>query len=636
MAVNFTHPHSRAPRQDWSSRTSDLDGSTLDVVGESTADIYGVRTHDVDGAHERDHTADTPAAAAPTAASSVENTRAVTCDLDPPVEQDVPASPAAAPVAAPTNRVQKSEIKAPTIAAGTILRDRYLLERALGAGGTALVFSARDLRATRESKHSRVAIKIPRPDAKDRARAISRIQHEFRHAQNLSHPNIAQVLELDSDEQTWFMTMELIEGKSLASLMRNWPSIPSDTKQAILRTCADALSYAHSRDIVHGDFKPANVLVDAQGRAKVFDFGAASGAPADDARDTRIPAGTPAYASPQVLSGQRPERRDDVFSFACVAYELLTGQHPFERRSSLEARDQGKIPPRAWNLSAPQWLTLLSALSWEREQRPADIESLMESLLAREPEPEIATAAAAAPASEHSTPITNSAATQLSEDLVAPQRGWGFFAFVAIALSIVVFLAQRDRDEVAPAPEDEIATNVEEPAAFDEDLPIASANAASSPLMASLPLPSTPRDPDVLPNTPLSPEASRTTEVSPPPVPARAPAPVSTLSFSDASIVTSESSISAVFVVKRSAPLSGRTSVRWTAKAGTAQPDEDFIASSGTIAFADGQSQRAIYIPLRNDTEVEGDETFFVELSSPQRGRLGEIARAEATIRDDD
>src|SRR5690606_11457953 len=132
-------------------------------------------------------------------------------------------------------------------------------------------------------------------------------------------------------------------------------------------------------------------------RVKVVDFGAAATMPAKDASSifegsiaespapeigpqtaatgttgtdpnpaTRIAAGTPAYASPQVLSGETPEPRDDVFSYGCVAYELLTGQHPFERQSSLQARDQGITPPRAWNLSAQQWLALLSALSWER------------------------------------------------------------------------------------------------------------------------------------------------------------------------------------------------------------------------------------------------------------------------------
>src|SRR5690606_21886141 len=105
------------------------------------------------------------------------------------------------------------------VSPGAVLKDRYLIERALGAGGTAWVFRARDLSVHKDAPAARVAIKTPRPDVKDPARAIARLQHEFKHVQGLAHPNIARVLELSSDDQTWFMTLELIEGRSLATLI---------------------------------------------------------------------------------------------------------------------------------------------------------------------------------------------------------------------------------------------------------------------------------------------------------------------------------------------------------------------------------------------------------------------------------
>ncbi len=145
-------------------------------------------------------------------------------------------------------------------------------------------------------------------------------------------------------------------------------------------------------------------------------------------------------------------RRDDVFSFACVAYELLTGQHPFQHRSSLEARDAGATPPRAWNLSASQWLGLLSALAWDREQRPADIMTLLDSLVS-EAEP-----IAVAPPIQ---PTGNVVATELSQELIPAQRGWGFFAFVACAIVMIFIAAQRqdgsDEPAVAEAAEDQAA-----------------------------------------------------------------------------------------------------------------------------------------------------------------------------------
>jgi serine/threonine protein kinase len=629
MSVNIFSPSLRARRREWTSRTADLDTSTSDLLEEHTSDLDAVPTQDVqprpttsvDAALLTDwvQPLELPQGEAP----PVEKAPRGTQDLA--VEENVAA--VNSPSTPPTARKTSVKPKQQTIAPGLVLKDRYLLENSLGTGGTALVFSARDLHAAHKSvAGARIAVKIPRPDAKDLARGVARLQHEFRHAHPLTHPNIVRVFDLTSDDQSCFMTMELIEGKSLAALLREWPTIDEARKRRILRSCADALIYAHRNDIVHGDFKPANVLVDSLGNAKVFDFGAASAATGED---TRIPAGTPAYASPEVLSGQRPERRDDVFSFACVAYELLTGQHPFDRRSSLEVREQGMVPARAWNLSASQWLALLSALSWDREQRPAEIDSLMEALVPAKTDTH-ETKAAASPA------VLSVSEPALADDLIPAQRGWGFFVFVAVAFAVVlIFIAQRQMGDAGDTLETIAApAHIEdrEPAA---DLPPpAVISPAAGGLMSSAPLNPSRDEP-----SPIS-ESSQT-EIEPevfipPAAPPKPAAAVSTLSFDARSIVTTESSIAAVFVVKRTVP-SGRTTVHWTAKSGTAKAGDDFIANAnGTVEFADGQTQRAIYIPLRNDVEQESDETFTVELTSTQRGRLGEISRVEATIRDDD
>jgi hypothetical protein len=127
-------------------------------------------------------------------------------------------------------------------------------------------------------------------------------------------------------------------------------------------------------------------------------------------------------------------------------------------------------------------------------------------------------------------------------------------------------------------------------------------------------------------------------QVTPSKSAARAALPLSAIAFVQDRIETPEGSIAAVFIVTRSPPLSGRASANWKISGGSAAIDEDFIASAsgGTVHFADGQSQRAIYIPLRNDLDAEGDETFTLELASVQRGRVGSVASVEATIRDDD
>lgn len=505
----------------------------------------------------------------------------------------------------------------PALAPGKVLCDRYLLEQVIGCGGTAIVFRARDmLSAKGTAPNIQVAIKTPRPELGDPERAAKRLKHEFDHARLLDHPSIVRVHELHEDEGRCFMTMELVQGKLLSQLLRDWTMVPVSLAYKILRQCAEALTYAHSRNVVHGDFKPGNVFITPEEGVRIVDFGTAAG---PTANDSRIPAGTPTYASPEVLSGETPDRRDDVFSFACVAYELLTGQHPFGRQSSLQARDEAKIPPRAWNLSTSQWLSLLSALSWKREQRPESVEDLLTRLKPEQP-------VAVAPTPIHVDP-EEVVPAELPADLMPKQRSWGFFAFIACALLVTYFAFQRHNslDEDGPGP----------------SLAPAAASLPSAPPPAKQPEAEEAASPPVIESKDATPEAATAapaaaaapTAASKP----RAAAPVSEISFESSNIVTSETSVAAVFLIKRSQPLSGRVSVSWKAVSGTADAGIDFASdATGTVTFADGQAQRAIYVPLRNDLLKEDDENFYVDLVSPRSARVGKVGRAEAIIRDDD
>ena len=508
----------------------------------------------------------------------------------------------------------------PALAPGKVLCDRYLLEQVIGCGGTAIVFRARDMLSGKgTAPNVQVAIKTPRPELGDPQRAAKRLKHEFEHAKLLSHPSIVRVFDLHEDEGRSFITMELVQGRLLSQLLRDWTMVPVSLAYKVLRKCAEALSYAHSQNVVHGDFKPGNVFITPDEGVRIVDFGTAAG---PSANDTRIPAGTPTYASPEVLSGATPDRRDDVFSFACVAYELLTGQHPFGRQSSLQAREEGKIPPRAWNLSTSQWLSLLSALSWKREARPTSVEDLLTRLNQEQP-------AAAASAPVHVDP-EEIVPAELPADLMPKQRSWGFFAFVACALLVTYFAFQRhNAPDDGPAPSILPATSslpaqppsvVKQPEA--EEATAAPAAAAAESQDA------TPAATSAAPSVAAPVAASKAKATA---------APISEISFESPSVVTSESSVAAVFLIKRSQPLSGRVSVSWKAASGTADAGIDFASdASGTVTFADGQAQRAIYVPLRNDHLKEGDETFYVELMAPKAARLGKLDRAMAIIRDDD
>lgn len=259
------------------------------------------------------------------------------------------------------------------IAPGRVLRDRYVLTQIIGMGGMCTVFRARDLEALPNTgRPAFVAVKTPRPDYHDQARAIERLKREFEHAQRLSHSGIVQVFELANDGDVWFMTMELIEGESLASIIRKTgAAIAPYLARRVVRGIGDALAYAHATGVAHGDLNPANVLVLGGERIRLIDFAAAC-------RNGEQPsaAATLAYASPQVIEGQAPEPRDDIFSFACIAYEIVTGRHPFEQRPATVARAEGIQPETPSKLTSEQSSALMSALSFDRETRPSDIKAL--------------------------------------------------------------------------------------------------------------------------------------------------------------------------------------------------------------------------------------------------------------------
>lgn len=556
-----------------------------------------------------------PVAAAPPATPAPAPNTAITIDVA--LETRTTAADSVIPARKPIQlKSVETPAQRPALAPGKVLCDRYLLEQVIGCGGTAIVFRARDMLSGKgTAPNIQVAVKTPRPELGDPARAAKRLKHEFDHAQLLSHPSIVRVLDLHEDEGQSFMTMELVEGKLLSQLLRDWTMMPPPLAYKILRLCAEALNYAHSRNVVHGDFKPGNVFITPGEGVRIVDFGTAAG---PSSNDSRIPAGTPTYASPEVLSGETPDRRDDVFSFTCVAYEILTGQHPFGRQSSLQAREEGKIPPRAWNLSTSQWLSLLSALSWKREQRPTNVEDLLTRLNPEQPVPAMSAPIHVDP--EEVVPA------ELPADLMPKQRSWGFFAFIACALLVTYLAFQRQN-----APESQTAPALVPSAA--KTLP--PEPLSTTPVIESTPATTAPTSPSA---TTQSTEPARAAPVAAAVAkPQRPAAPMSEISFESPTIVTSETSVAAVFLIKRSQPLTGRVSVSWRTVSGTADAGIDFAsAASGTVTFADGQAQRAIYVPLRNDLLKEEDETFYVELVGPKSARLGKSARAEAIIRDDD
>ena len=267
-----------------------------------------------------------------------------------------------------------------------MLRQRYVLERELGRGGMGTVYRALDRNKEDLPPPNRyVAVKVLREEFAHRPDALQALRREAHQAQALSHPGIVNVFDFDRDGDVYFITMELLEGELLSDLIQRIRpgKLPRQAATDILRDLGNAVAYAHSRGVLHMDLKPGNVMITTQGDVRVLDFGLAYPHVTEPWISDHPPpfhAATPTYASCEQLDGAAPDLRDDVFSFACVAYELLSGEHPFGRCSAREARDQGQRPRRIRGLSRREWRTLRQGLAWNRGDRPRSVADLLEGL----------------------------------------------------------------------------------------------------------------------------------------------------------------------------------------------------------------------------------------------------------------
>ena len=227
--------------------------------------------------------------------------------------------------------------------AESVLADRYRIEEEIGEGGMSVVYRAYDLRHDRP-----VAVKVLRPEVAATL-GEERFQREIEIAAKLHHPNILQVYDSGAtDDSLWFI-MPLVEGETLADLMKREGPLSAEDATHIVTDVADALQYAHHRDIVHRDIKPSNILI-SSGHALVADFGIAramSQAADETLTATGLTVGTPVYMSPEQAGGEAVDRRADVYSLGCVLYEMLAGEPPFQgdsARAILTKQMVGTIP----------------------------------------------------------------------------------------------------------------------------------------------------------------------------------------------------------------------------------------------------------------------------------------------------
>jgi hypothetical protein len=270
----------------------------------------------------------------------------------------------------------------PAIGPGTIIKHRFILQSPLGRGGMGTVYRALDRRKQEaQDRNPYVAIKILHDEFRRHPKFLIALQREARKAQALAHPNVVAVHDFDRDGGLVFVTMELLDGEPLNRTVATNPrGLPKERALAALHGMAEALAYAHRSGMVHADFKPDNVFLTQRGDVKVLDFGIARAMPARLAREgndtafdvSKLGGLTPAYASPERLKGEAPAPADDVFALAIVAYELLTGVHPFDRIPADVAQARGLKPLAEPALPRRQRRILAKALAFARDARYPD------------------------------------------------------------------------------------------------------------------------------------------------------------------------------------------------------------------------------------------------------------------------
>lgn len=261
---------------------------------------------------------------------------------------------------------------------GSILRDRFILDREVGRGGMGVVYAAVDRRRLEASSGDPyVALKLLNDQIRGNGEALRMLEAEARKSQSLAHPNIGTVYDFDRDGAEIFIVMELLTGVPLSRLLANsvGQPLPGAEIAGVLRGLCAGLSYAHQRGVVHSDLKPGNIFVSPENEVKIIDFGLAT------AVQTSLPkeaAGlTVTYASPEMFEDAPRDPRDDVFALGCIAYQLLTGVHPFRLKPIDEAVASGIRPEPIGDIDPDAWRAIDTALAFDREARLASVDAFM-------------------------------------------------------------------------------------------------------------------------------------------------------------------------------------------------------------------------------------------------------------------
>ncbi len=262
---------------------------------------------------------------------------------------------------------------------------RYEIVGELGRGAMGIVYKAVDPVIGRT-----VAVKTIRLSEEGtglkRAELLARFQTEARAAGLLTHPNIVVVYDAGEEDGLYYITMELVEGKSLQALLDGGHSFPLPRTLRIMDQTCSALQFAHERNVVHRDIKPANLMLTADDTVKITDFGTAKILQFGSTQQTSHVMGTPSYMSPEQVKGRAVDGRSDIFSLGVMLYEMVTAEKPFPGQNITtviyKIVNEDPVPPRQIDPSIHPGISavVMKALAKEPEQRYQSCREMLEDL----------------------------------------------------------------------------------------------------------------------------------------------------------------------------------------------------------------------------------------------------------------
>ena len=264
---------------------------------------------------------------------------------------------------------------------GTVLSGRYKLAAKLGSGGMSTVYLARDTTLDRD-----VAVKVMHREMSEQPDQLERFRQEARAVAKLSHPNVVAVIDAGEDGGYPYIVFEYVEGETLKQRINRVGALETQEALAYAIEVARGLTVAHARRMVHRDIKPQNVLIDAEGRAKLTDFGISRQLEQDGMTATGRVLGTTDYVAPEQAMGRAVDQRSDIYSLGVVLYEMLVGQVPFHADSQVGVamkhvnEELPDVQQRRPEISAATALVVERATTKDPAKRYQDVGEMIDDL----------------------------------------------------------------------------------------------------------------------------------------------------------------------------------------------------------------------------------------------------------------